>query len=1049
MVQQEQHDPPPLAKEEEDETDLQGDEAEREYRGFEVSFEGGSRTSAEKERGVEGQMKSQKEEGEEGGMAESVATTKSSSAFATTASERESKGDVNRNGNDDPINEEDLHNKDDEDANPRNNGENCCTSCLDMENPETYCGAWVSCTRSVRRVLLVAMLSMSRVAATRPWFTIAFVLILSGTLATAGFLTNYYFETLNGNVWSPLDTISRDAGHYLYHNSSFLADPLPLDFLIHKNGSSVLEAEGIERVFQVQDRVAALERYNYLCEEASKFWFLGHCHIYSVADFWNESYDAFQQEVLLDESSSDQDSIVASTISAAKYPTGLNVDRTQILGSYKSTTQDNGNELITYAASFLIRFDVPRQNHTSKPTRQFIRDAIDYMLEVKYEWEYDPNNEYRLEIFSYEAFSRGLNDAILEDLPFAPSVTFVICLFTAAVFAKCGNPVQSRSLLGCGAVLTIVCAILTGFGLMFAAGVKVTTTTTMLPFLMLGIGLDDAFVLFGSYCRKDPNVDPVERVRLTIQDIGVSIFLTTLTSALAFSLGAFSQIPSIRWVCIYASVTITIDFIYQITFFVSLVVLDERRIKAGRSDCLICWKPQDGKGESETNNHSSNKVDDNEEGETNNHSNNKDDDNEAGMQILSPMDSAELDKHASPVVDTPTSNHEKHLADRIMGGYADILLTPVFQCFAQILFAALFAWSIYNTIHLHQEFSWVATLPQDSHFTDYVDAVDQFASQEDGIVSYAWFRYVDFSDVNVQVEIEEYVQSLYMEGPFIAPTNFWLRDFLSFLDSSSNSTSFSAGNNVTLSDMTFDEQIAAFLSIPGWYDAYRYSLALKDDKLIAARCMLRLPIDLQDAQEGIKMLETVRSIDWSTPINQNLLPSHWAFYTYAHEYQQWEFFTTVALEMRTMTIVGVAVITVVVYIFIPHWTATLFVFPFISLLYLDMLAWLNFTQVHVSPVSYIILLFSIGLMVDYIMHVLMRYYDSKGTRRERVKETLSTIGASVLLGAFTTFLGVVLLVFSTSTIIQSVFICVLGLVVFGVLHGLVFLPVLLSFVGPE
>ena len=93
--------------------------------------------------------------------------------------------------------------------------------------------------------------------------------------------------------------------------------------------------------------------------------------------------------------------------------------------------------------------------------------------------------------------------------------------------------------------------------------------------------------------------------------------------------------------------------------------------------------------------------------------------------------------------------------------------------------------------------------------------------------------------------------------------------------------------------------------------------------------------------------------------------------------------------------------------------------------------------------------YSIGLMVDFIIHILFRYFESKGTREQRVVETLSTMGASILVGAISTFLGVLLLAFSTSAIIKNIFVAFIGLVTFGVLHGLIFLPTLLAMVGPE
>ena len=98
---------------------------------------------------------------------------------------------------------------------------------------------------------------------------------------------------------------------------------------------------------------------------------------------------------------------------------------------------------------------------------------------------------------------------------------------------------------------------------------------------------------------------------------------------------------------------------------------------------------------------------------------------------------------------------------------------------------------------------------------------------------------------------------------------------------------------------------------------------------------------------------------------------------------------------------------------------------------------------------YIAMVMSIGLMVDYVMHVTLRFVELKGTDREaKTIETLGTIGASVLIGGVTTMLGVVPLAFSTSEIFFTVFIIFFGLVVLGLLHGLVLLPVLLSLCGP-
>jgi len=89
-------------------------------------------------------------------------------------------------------------------------------------------------------------------------------------------------------------------------------------------------------------------------------------------------------------------------------------------------------------------------------------------------------------------------------------------------------------------------------------------------------------------------------------------------------------------------------------------------------------------------------------------------------------------------------------------------------------------------------------------------------------------------------------------------------------------------------------------------------------------------------------------------------------------------------------------------------------------------------------------------LIDLICsHNRYRYMEVPShSREEKTKTALETIGASVLVGGLSTLLGVVPLGFSSSTIFFTVFVVFFGLVLLGLLHGLVLLPVLLSMMGP-
>ena len=100
----------------------------------------------------------------------------------------------------------------------------------------------------------------------------------------------------------------------------------------------------------------------------------------------------------------------------------------------------------------------------------------------------------------------------------------------------------------------------------------------------------DAFILTGSFDRTDKSLSTEERIRLAVLDCGASITATTLTTTAAFWLGMTSTIPAIRAFYMYGGPCVLIDFLYQLTFFVALISINERRIYDCRRDCCICFK---------------------------------------------------------------------------------------------------------------------------------------------------------------------------------------------------------------------------------------------------------------------------------------------------------------------------------------------------------------------------------------------------------------------------------------------------------------------------
>ena len=86
----------------------------------------------------------------------------------------------------------------------------------------------------------------------------------------------------------------------------------------------------------------------------------------------------------------------------------------------------------------------------------------------------------------------------------------------------------------------------------------------MLPFLILGMGLDDTFVLIGAYQKMQYDLPVVEKISQTLEHAGASIFVTSATDCCALILGLYTSLPAMRAFAVYASLAIFFDFLFQV-----------------------------------------------------------------------------------------------------------------------------------------------------------------------------------------------------------------------------------------------------------------------------------------------------------------------------------------------------------------------------------------------------------------------------------------------------------------------------------------------------
>ncbi|KAF4517183.1 hypothetical protein B566_EDAN005615 [Ephemera danica] len=170
--------------------------------------------------------------------------------------------------------------------------------------------------------------------------------------------------------------------------------------------------------------------------------------------------------------------------------------------------------------------------------------------------------------------------------------------------------VDSKVTLGLGGVIIVLASVACSVGLFGYLGVSATLIIIeVIPFLVLAVGVDNIFILVQS-CQRDaiPNMErggPPEPVPVVVGRalgrVGPSMLLTSLSEVTCFFLGGLSDMPAVRAFALYAGMALLIDFLFQITCFVSLLSLDMQRQNSNRLD-VCCFvraskKPEGGVSE--------------------------------------------------------------------------------------------------------------------------------------------------------------------------------------------------------------------------------------------------------------------------------------------------------------------------------------------------------------------------------------------------------------------------------------------------------------------
>lgn len=415
--------------------------------------------------------------------------------------------------------------------------------------------------------------------------------------------------------------------------------------------------------------------------------------------------------------------------------------------------------------------------------------------------------------------------------------------------------------------------------------------------VVFGVGLDDTFIIMGEYSRTDPRKTPKQRVVETVEVVGLSIFVTTLTTMTAFALGTMSEVPAIRWLCYYALPTIFIDFLLQTTCFISLLVLDERRVQANKQDCCFCCIVDRRAKERELTKKSESNSKSPEAGQGQNHGPVATD---QAQRLPSTSESSE------GYISIPPKSYQ----EQFMVTYVDFLMKGWVKAVVIVIFVVYLGLAMYSATLLEQEFKAEDIVPNDSYVTGFLHSANEYSVQvipgkstpiqrlvmktEFSRGSYmsvavamsltvgAYFRNVDQSEEGIQQQMRDYIYDLgNLTQLGESPPFCWVTDFVQF-EQQKEELAETAGT------LTFQQKLDFALSIPAIKEVYGSDIVRDGEtgNVTASRCWFFMKnMTVAEVDEQTHMLESQRNVSRSHPVSKG--QSEFAFFSFSIWYIIW------------------------------------------------------------------------------------------------------------------------------------------------------------------
>ncbi|XP_071807226.1 patched domain-containing protein 3-like isoform X1 [Asterias amurensis] len=584
-------------------------------------------------------------------------------------------------------------------------------------------------------------------------------------------------------------------------------------------------------------------------------------------------------------------------------------------------------------------------------------------------------------------------------------ITFSLLIMFAVGSCMMADWVQSKPWLGQFGVISAMLAIASSMGLLSYCGVPFNEVTASMPFLAIGIGIDDMFIMLATWRKTSVRLPVEERLGQTYSEAAVSITITSVTDALAFGIGSITKLPAIRVFCLYTGIAIIFDYLYQISFFGACMVYTGRR-EANNKHCTTL------------------------------------------KQVL-PKDEATSKCYyiccAGGVSKTSSSGeHSEHALMRFFKNYyGPFITTPIMKVFTVLLYMVYVAAAILGCFHVTEGMQYKDIFSDDSYAHTFMIERVQYFTAFAVPVGVVFTEPLAYWEKDVQLQVENITQT-FEQNKYVYDSRFtdsWLRKYLEYLEMEeiysirSNSTGLDK-------DLFISRLQDSFLTHP-LYEQFSLDVrfeTVSDEVVIASSRLVLMPGNLTTTIEESNFMLEIRALADAAPVPVLVTSPPFEFF---------EQYLVVLPNTIQNLIIATVCMCIISLIFIPHPISALMITFCIISIEVGIIGFMSFWGVNMDGVSMINIILCIGFSVDFSAHITYSFVTAPcDTGNEAAIYALHSLGMPIVQGALSTIVGIIAIATSPAYIFRSFFKTMFLVMTLGLLHGILFLPVLLTLLRP-